>query len=49
MYQQGSQSLAESENINEESKWNSKMDDYDEKSREYYQEYRANYEDPQKK
>ena len=25
------------------------MDDYDEKSREYYQEYRVNYEDPQMK
>ncbi len=26
--------------------WNSKMDDYDEESKGYYQEYRANYGDP---
>jgi len=38
-----------SENENEESKWNSKMNDYDEESREYYQKYRANYGDPQMK
>ena len=35
-YQQGSQLPVESENDNEESKWDSKMDDYDEESREYY-------------
>jgi len=38
-----------SENINEESKWDSKMNDYDEESKEYYQEHRVNYEDPQMK
>ncbi len=48
-YQQGSQSPVESENINEESKWDSKMDDYDKESREYYQEHRANHGDPQMK
>ena len=37
----------ESENENEESKWDSKIDDYDEESRKYYQEYRVNYGDPQ--
>jgi len=36
-------------NINEESKWDLKMDDWDEKSREYYQEYRASYRDLQMK
>ncbi len=30
-------------NDNEETKWNSKMDDWDKKSREYYREYRVNY------
>jgi len=39
----------ESKNINEESKWNSKVDDWDEESREYYQEHRANYRDSQMK
>jgi len=39
----------ESENENEVSKWDLKMDDYDEESREYYQEYRINYEDLQMK
>ncbi len=48
-YQQGSQSPVESENDNEESKWDSKMDDYDEESKEYYQEHRANYGDLQMK
>ncbi len=48
-YQQGSQSPVESENENEESKWDSKMDDYDEESKEYYQKHRANYGDPQMK
>ena len=48
-YQQGPQSPVESENNNEESKWNSKMDDYDEESKEYYQEHRANYRNPQMK
>ena len=43
-YQQESQSPAEAEK--EESKWDSKMDDYDEESREYYQEHKANYGDP---
>ena len=47
-YQQGSQSPVESEDL-EESKWDSKMDDYDEEFREYYQEHRANYGDPQMK
>src|SRR6266498_3461747 len=46
-YQQGSQSPIESED--EESKWDSKMDDYDEESKEYYQEHRVNYGDPQMK
>ena len=46
-YQQGSQSPVESGNNNEESKCDSKMDDYDEESREYYQEHKANYRDPQ--
>ncbi len=32
-----------SENDNEESIQDSKIDDWDEESREYYQEYRANY------
>ena len=46
-YQQGSQSSVESENNNNEKlKQNSKMDDWDKESREYYQEYRANYRDP---
>ncbi len=49
VYQQGSQSPVESENENEVSKWDLKMDDYDEESREYYQEYRINYEDLQMK
>ena len=35
-YQQGSQLPVESENNKEESKWDSKMDDYDEESREYF-------------
>ncbi len=35
-YQQGPQSSVESENDNEESKWDSKMDDYDEESKKYY-------------
>ena len=35
-YQQESQSSVESENINEKSKWDLKMDDYNEESREYY-------------
>ncbi len=48
-YQQGSQSPVESENNNEESKCDSKMNDYDEESKEYYQEHRANYGDPQMK
>src|SRR6266498_1941578 len=48
-YQQGPQSPVESENDNEESKWDSKMDDYDKESKEYYQEHRANYGDPQMK
>src|SRR6266498_2643908 len=48
-YQQGPQSAVELENDNEESKWDSKMDNYDEESKEYYQEHRANYEDPQMK
>ena len=46
-YQQGSQLLMESENINKESKWDSKMDDYDKESKEYYQKYKANYGDSQ--
>ena len=37
------------ENINEESKWDLKMDDYDEESKEYYQKHKANYEDLQMK
>ncbi len=45
-YQQGSQLPVESENDNEESKWDSKMDDYDEESKEYYQKHRVNYGDP---
>ncbi len=36
VYQQRSQSSVESENENEESKWDLKMDDYDKESREYY-------------
>ncbi len=36
-YQQGSQSPVKSENDNEKSKWDLKMNDYDEEeSREYY-------------
>ena len=35
-YQQGPQSPVESENDPEESKCDSKIDDYDEKSKEYY-------------
>src|SRR6266511_3682233 len=49
VYQQGPQSPVESEGNNEESKWDSKMDDYDDEAREYYQEHRANYRDPQMK
>ncbi len=49
VYRQGPQSSVESENDNEELKWNSKMDDYDEESKKYYQEHRANYGDPQMK
>ena len=48
-YQQGLQLPIESEEDSEESKWDSKMDDYDEESKEYYQEHRANYGDPQMK
>ena len=47
-YQQGLQSSVESEGL-KESKWDSKMDDYDEESKEYYQEHRANYGDLQMK
>ncbi len=48
-YQQESQSPVKSEDDEEESKWDAKMNDYDEESREYYQEYRANHRDPQMK
>ncbi len=50
MYQQGLQSLVKSENDNnEETKQDSKMEDWDRESREYYQEHRENYGDPQMK
>ncbi len=35
-YQQGSQSSVESEDDKKESEWDSKMNDYNEESREYY-------------
>ena len=38
-----------SENDNEESKWDSKINNWDKESREYYQEYKANYGDLQMK
>ncbi len=44
-----SQLPVKSEKDNKESKWDSKMDDQDKKSREYYQEYRANYRNSQMK
>src|SRR6266540_5873954 len=46
-YQQESQLPAESEK--KESKWDLKIDNYDEESRGYYQEHRANYGNPQMK
>ncbi len=49
-YQQGLQLSIESENNdNEELKQDLKMDDQDEKSREYYQKHRADYKDLQAK
>ncbi len=48
-YWQELQSPKKSENINEESKQDLKMDDWDEESREYYQKHRANYGNSQMK
>ncbi len=48
-YQQGLKSLVESEGDNDESKWDSKMNNYDKESRKYYQKHRANYGNPQMK